>query len=92
MRHLKTINIKIFQELHHFADTHQLIMSLVLIKSLVDPSHYRPSSVGILVEQVFQYLEMFLDEEPNSVLVFLLLQAEVKQLEFFQLLKYEASL
>jgi hypothetical protein len=35
---------------------------------------------------------MFLDEEADSVLVLLLLEAEVKQLELFQLLQYEAPL
>ena len=56
------------------------------------PRHYRARRIRILIEQVPQYLEMLLDEEADSVLVFLLLEAEVKQLELFQLLQYEAPL
>ena len=67
-------------------------MSLVLIECLMHPRHYRARRVRILVEQISQYLKMLLDEEAYSVLVLLLLEAEVKQLEFFQLLQNEAPL
>jgi hypothetical protein len=68
---LQTVDIEVLEQLHHLADTHQLVVSLMLIESLMHTRYQGTSRVRILVEQVLQYLEMLFDEEPDSVLVFL---------------------
>lgn len=83
--------MKIFEEFHHFSHIHKLIVFLVILKSLMSPRHYRPCCVSILIKQVFKYLEMLLYEETNRILILLLLEAQVKQLELFQLFQYKTA-